>query len=360
MNVYYNRNGNPWGHHRHAEKMTAFPTNKTFLWENQEIFVPAVYTGTSGAILDICIKFPIEDMASFLKKWSKNRRLSLRSQEDFEQMEAANPCSIDFESEMSLNEISLQQRMRSSLMWYPAAVFHLEESNEITPAARSAEFYDEEEGEEIPTAEEWQNDRDAEKLMTAYDCDRNFCWYFGRLIYAWNNEPVLFPKKISLTLKAISKPVTAAHFSTDLSCFDQKMKITHPITGQEYLLILHGCRETEIPFSGFGGEKGMCYPKCCMELSYSISPEPKERHILNILDCAEGDQPKRKGGSEKNLSESFGATAFFIAGKSDCPNHLTAFSSLHFEPVQKVCWRVVFQIKPRKDAMISFPTDFFR
>lgn len=281
MDVYYNKNNNPWRRSKRSEKLTSFPVNKSFLWQNQEVFIPAVYTGRSGAVLDICIKIPIEDMAIFLKKWNQTRRLSLRTQEEFEQMEADNPCSIDFESEMSFNEIPLQQCMRCSLMWYPTAVFALEENTEITPAARSAEFYDEEEEEEISSEEEWQNDRDAEKLMRAYDCDRNFCWYFGRLVYDWKKEPVLSPKQVSLTLKAMPKPVTAAHFTTDLSCHEQKMKITHPVTGQEYILTLHDCKETEIPFAGFGGAEGMRYPSHCQELSYSISPAP-ERLSLDI------------------------------------------------------------------------------
>lgn len=356
MNVYYNKNGNPWGHNKRAEKLTSFPVNQTFLWQNQEVFIPAAYTGKSGAILDICIKIPIEDMAAFLKKWNEERRLSLRTKEDFEQMESDNPCSIDFETEMSFNEISLQQCMSSSLMWYPAAVFTLEEDNEITPAARSAEFYDEEDLEKIPSEEEWQNDKDAEKLMQAYGCDRNFCWYLGRLVYSWKKEPVLSPERVCLTLKAMPKPVTAAYFTTDPSCFEQKLKTTHPVTGQEYILTLHNCKIAEIPFSGFGGAEGMRYPNYCQELSYSISPKP-EPLSLDILDCTEGDHPKKESDLDHTLSESCGPTAVFAIGKTGCPDSCTAFSSLHFEPVPNVRWRIVFQIKPREDAVICFPIE---
>lgn len=338
MDVYYNGNGNTWGKGRKSEKLTAFPAQKTFLWENLDVFIPTVYTGKSGAILDVCIKISVEDMAAFLKKWNREKRLSLHTNEDFEQMEKENPCCIDFEADMRLNDEPLKQRMRASLVWYPEEVYFLEESDEFTPAARSADM----------------QDADAEKLMTAYHCDRNFCWYFGRLVYNWNNEPVLFPQKVSLVLKAMPEPVTAAHFTTNLSCSDEKVKIIHPATGQEYVLTLHECEETEIPFSGFGGAKGMCYPKLCQKLSYSISPKP-EQNSPDILDCTNSDQPRRETASGSMITQSCGPTAIFAAGKGSLPDLSVAFSSLHFEPVQSVRWRAVFQMKPREDAVLSFP-----
>ena len=353
MDVYYNTNGNFWRRGRQTKKLTAFSIQKTFLWGNLKVHIPAVYTGRAGAILDVCIKIPAEEMIAFLNKWSKGRRLSLRTQEDYERMEADNPCCIDFESEMYFNDQPLQQGVRSSLMWYPKTVFELDKDDEITPAARSTEFYDEDEdGEEIPTADEWQNDKDAEKLMTAYDCDRNFCWYFARLFYEWDEEMILSPKKVFLILKAETKSVTTTHFTTDFSCSDQKIKLTHPVTGEEYVLTLYECKERKLPFSDFG-EKGMCYPTCCQELSYGISLEP-ECGLLDIRDCNEGDEPKREGVSDKVLSENCGATAFFVAGKTESSDKSVAFSSLHFEPVHEVHWRVVFQIKPREDAVVSF------
>lgn len=58
MDVYYNGNGDPWGHGKQKNKLTKVPVDQTFLWETQEIFIPAVYVGEAGAILDICAKIP--------------------------------------------------------------------------------------------------------------------------------------------------------------------------------------------------------------------------------------------------------------------------------------------------------------
>lgn len=351
MPVYYNKNGNPFGRSKNSEKLTAYPVGRTFLWENQEVLIPAVYTGKSGAILDICIKIPLEDMILFLKKWNKDRRLSLHTQEEYEQMETDNPCCIDFEADMYFDDIPLKQRMRSSLMWYPKEVFYLEDDDALSPAAQSADLQEEDEV-EIPAVDACSNDRDAEKLMKTYDLDRSFCWYFGRLVYCWQTKALLSPGKIALTLKAEPKSITVSHFTTDLSCLEQIIKITHPTTGQKYLLTLHECKETKLPLSDFG-KKNMLYPRYCHELFYSVSPRP-ECNLLDIRDCDDGDSPRRADASDNILSESCGPTAIFAAGRSGCLDKSIAFSSLRFQPVPKICWRVVFWIKPKEDAEISF------
>ena len=75
MNVYYSKN--LWGRDRYAKKLTPVPLQKTILWNTQELFLPAVYVGEAGAVLDVCEKIPVSDMEAFLKKWDRERRLSL-------------------------------------------------------------------------------------------------------------------------------------------------------------------------------------------------------------------------------------------------------------------------------------------
>lgn len=41
-----------------------------------------VKAGKPGVVLDVCAKIPIEEMTAFLKKWNKERRLSLKTPED--------------------------------------------------------------------------------------------------------------------------------------------------------------------------------------------------------------------------------------------------------------------------------------
>lgn len=334
MDVYYNGNGALWGHGRAKTKLTEFPVHKTFLWGKQEVFIPAVYVGRAGAVLDVCGKIPVEDMILFLKKWDRTRRLSLKTQEEYEQLEADNPGSRDFTVDMQINDTPLTCRMSSSLRWYPPA---------IDPDNRDSE--------EMPAEEDWQNDIIAEKLMDAYDCDRKCCWQFGRLVYDWNTEPLLVPREVSLLFQARSFPVTAAHFNTNISCGSETVKAVHPVTGQEYTLTLHEVEQTRHSFAEIG-KKGILYPEYCQILSYSVSPEI-EHSLFDIRDCADGDRPKKAENTEK-MSGTSCASAVFMAGKNPFPERRLAASSLHFEPVPQTRWRVVFQIKEREDKYIRF------
>lgn len=56
MEVYHDNN--IWGKGRPETKLTAIPVNRSFLWDKQEILIPAVYVGNAGAALDVCAKIP--------------------------------------------------------------------------------------------------------------------------------------------------------------------------------------------------------------------------------------------------------------------------------------------------------------
>ena len=160
------------------------------------------------------------------------------------------------------------------------------------------------------------------------------------------------PQKISLAFQANLISITAGHFSTGVSCDGETVKVANPITGQEYILTLHGCEQTRHSFAEIGA-KGMVYPEYCQILSYSITPE-LDRSLFTIRDCAEGDQP-RMGDVQGQSGGSDGPTAVFMAGKNAAPEKRSAVSSLHFEPVPEVQWRVIFKIKRKNDVETSFP-----
>jgi len=331
MDVYHDNN--IWGKGSPETKLTALPINHSFLWGEQEILIPAVYVGKAGAVLDVCAKIPIEDMAAFLKKWDYKRRMSLKTPEEFEQIDADNPGSREFVVEICLDGTPLVLRMSSSLRWYPESVIQMGNAN---PASEDG----------------FENNKSAEEWMRAYSCDKGCCWYFERLSYNWNGEPILSPQNISLAFRANLISITAGHFSTGGSCDGKTVKTADPITGQEYTLTLHSCEQIRNSFAEIGA-KGVVYPECCQILSYSIAPEI-DHSLFCIRDCAEGDHP-RMGDTQEPPSGSNGPTAVFMAGKNAAPDNRMAVSSLHFEPVSEVQWRMVFQIKPKNDAEISFP-----
>ena len=382
MDVYHNGNflnTGFTGTARQKAKLTALPVHQTFLWESQELFIPALYVGKAGAVLDVCVKIPVADMAAFLKKWPKERRLSLKNPEDYEQFEADNPGSLNFHAEMSLDDMPLKLSSHCSINWYPETVFQMGNEN---PAPAQED--------------EWENDKAAEMLMEAYGCDRESCWHFGRLNYNWNDEPVLSPQRMELEFCAEQIPVTAGHFTTitntvgELQVFagqtmrqhvssaqppqphtapgkpeppttsgilpgetedtGKTIKITHPVTGQEYTLTLYECRQNRHSFADIGA-KDVLYPEYCHLLSYCISPEIS-RDLFDIRDCAEGDHPRKAEASEES-GGSQGAAAVFMACKSSLPERRAAVSSMHFEPVSEIRWRIVFQVRTKPNRKIA-------
>ena len=383
MDVYHNGNflnTGFTGTARQKAKLTALPVHQTFLWESQELFIPALYVGKAGAVLDVCVKIPVADMAAFLKKWPKERRLSLKNPEDYEQFEADNPGSLNFQAEMSLDDMPLKLSSHCSINWYPETVFQMGNEN---PAPAQED--------------EWENDKAAEMLMEAYGCDRESCWHFGRLNYNWNDEPVLSPKRMELEFCAEQIPVTAGHFTTitntvgELQVFagqtmrqhvssaqppqphtapgtpeppatsgilpgetedtGKAIKITHPVTGQEYTLTLYECRQNRHSFADIGA-KDVLYPEYCHLLSYCISPEIS-RDFFDIRDCAEGDHPRKAEASEES-GGSQGAAAVFMACKSSLPGERAAVSSMHFEPVPEIRWRIVFHVRTKPNRKMTF------
>lgn len=358
MDIYHN--GNFRGGRR-GSRLTPVPVQRTFLWEGQEIYIPAIYVGKAGAVLDVCAKIPVEEMTAFLKKWPRERRLSLKTPEEYEQIDADHPGSRDFLAEMSLDDMPLTLASSCSINWYPRAVFQM--GNEADAPAQDGE---------------WENDKDAEELLEAYGCDRAFCWHFGRLNYNWKEEPILSPRQAALEFRMQQVPVTAGYFTTSVNTSGQlhlrtnrpeslsatseipvrandgadAVKAVHPVTGQEYTLTLHECQQTRHSFDEIGAED-VSYPEYGQLLSYSISPEI-DRQLFDIRDCSEGDRPRKKKAS-KDSGSAQGAAAVFMAGKSAVPERRMAASSLHFEPVEEVRWRMVFQVQRKGNLKIAFP-----
>lgn len=339
MDIYHNQSIHE--HSGRGTKLTPLPVKQTFFWEGQEIYIPAVYVGKAGVVLDVCAKISLDDMTGFLQKWDQCRRLSLKTQEDFEQMEAENPAARDFTVKMSLDSIPLENNMSSSLYWYPPSIFQLLEEE-------SAD-------DESTSAQENKNSHNAETLMEAYGCDRDCLWRISRHSFNWNDRPILSPRNISLTLRADTFSITAEHFTTDSSLGypDKKtIKTLHPITGKEYTLTLHGCVQTKYDING-SAEDNLIYPQYLQELCYTISPKIS-RQFFDILDCAESE-PARTRERDGNTCSSDGPTAVFLASKSASKNFQTAVSSLHFSPVETVRWRIVFHIRPKEDMQITLP-----
>ena len=346
MEVYYTTDETIWGHSKQEEQLTKVSINRTVLWEDQEIFIPAVYVGVSGAMLDLCVKIPSGDMIRFLKKWENPAEsASLKNPEEYEQFESENPSCKHFNTELCLNGTPLALAMGSNLFWYSADVVHQTEAKETLSQARTAPAAND--GAVSP----WQNDPDAELVRTAYHCGADCCWQFGRFVYQWTDAPVLSPQEVTLLFRARPKPVTAGHFVTVSGSGTKPvelLKAVHPTTGREYTITQRECRLTR---HSFDNTKGISYPEYSQSLIYSISPSLAPE-LYEIADCSAGDTPRRTDAPGIPCSH----TAAFSCAPSPAPDKRLAVSSYHFDRFfSEVCWRLVFYVTPKEDLEVHFP-----
>lgn len=331
MKVY--NSGSFWGHDKGDTPLKPVPVNQSFTWEDLEGILPAVYVGDSGVVLDLCICVPLDRLRKYLEKWNQQERLSALTDEDYEQMEQDNPCALDFRVDLMLDGVELQQMQMCATVWHPLKL------------------------------EDECIEEEAEKLMTEYGCDRTRGWEFIRCMYRWKDGVNTAPRKIRLRFEERQSPFTVGYFCTGTECEGMQIEVCHPVTGETSTITLHGQQEERLSretLEQMDSGRGMEYPACYQILSYQTAPgiTPEE---LRICDCAKSDQPiaKRDENEPGSVAVSMiagvdGPTAIFVAGKNPDRTYQTAMSALHFESVAEVQWRIVIQIKKRKDVEIDF------
>ena len=108
----------------------------------------------------------------------------------------------------------------------------------------------------------------------------------------------------------------------------------------------------------------MEYPSHYLAMSYSLEPDISGRGFM-IQDCAEGDRPRQKKRTpNESAPVAFcDAAVIGVIGGADGPTAVimgqsapklhAACSSLHFEPVDEVEWRVIFSEKQKEDIEIE-------
>ena len=101
-------------------------------------------------------------------------------------------------------------------------------------------------------------------------------------------------------------------------------------------------------------------------MSYTITPEIPDRTV-NVFDCAESDQPRRIESVPPEKPYEPQAThccVMGIIGGADGPVAITvgvpeeakvqaACSAVHFEPVEKVEWRLTFREEPCAEMTVE-------
>ena len=135
----------------------------------------------------------------------------------------------------------------------------------------------------------------------------------------------------------------------------------HPITGAQHCLTVQELESQELSQTHFPDDT-MEYPRFFKTMTYLVEPDIERNHI-SVLDCADGDSARQKKGISREKG-SGSAASIGIIGRADGPTAIimgnvvprtmhAACSSVRFEPVDHVEWRIVFREKLKEDIQIT-------
>lgn len=338
MDVYFNT----VSQEKRETPMKELWVNRKFLWNGEEGFIPAIYVGAEGIIVQLCLSVPLEQIRTFREKWGVPGEDEDWTEEQVEQIERELPFGRHFEMELEAEGERLINSHCTADAWNPLCAW-----DEAVEVRRPGEY-------------------STEQLADYYGCDKNSGWYFEKAAFRWNNGkepaqksgeerlrvPEELPAHFKLTLRAKKQSWTGTHFLTKEGCSEHAVSVENPVTGEQYALTIHECsRETleesalEVP-----GKEEIIHPRCCQKLIWSIVPELSPE-TFSIRDCAHSDQPRKKkiiqtpeGEREALISAGCYAVHALVVRQKDDQRHISC-SALHHEPFREVEWRTVFQIK---------------
>lgn len=323
MNVYYS---GFFGPSKGQKPLTPIPLHRPFTWEDKEGLLLSLYVGDLGAVLDLAIRIPLEELKRFLEKWPAEKRLELfqsSDQEAMENFEHDNPSVLNFRTQMALDDIPLELSQCTMTVWHP-----------------------------LDTDEDFQISPDAQKLMEAYQCDPESGWIFCRHLYKWKDTPILSPSTLSLTFQAEKTPFTVTYFTTEEHLRGETVQAIHPFTGKCYTVTLLDCKPTCQEWSSLSLPDHLEYPSYAQTLTYTVSPEPPEGE-LQIQDCGQYDKPREKTADNQEKACANGPIAVFMAASSPSPTAHVSVSAFHFQPVSSIRWRVLFQLNTYPDLTLT-------
>lgn len=352
------------GSFRHAGEDSGreVPVRKEFLWGRKKWVIPALYLCQKGLVIDFCMEVESAELKTFIEKWDLARTAcDLRSREQELKLHLEHPLDVSFSSHISLNGKELKSEHSCAVSWLPEACF---------PGSR---FPD-----------KMTPDPEAKAVLEYYGLDRDKAWSIHRHAYRWTPDMGPFTPEawreslktagpLLIHLERDRESIPAERF-TALN-IGQRVPIRHPLTGAEYLLTVHDIRSESLPPDPFP-DSCMEFPGHCTVVFYSLQPDLPNQDF-HLLDCAEGDAPRRKKGASGSVKYASVSSTIFIGipGGTEGPAAIllpddakhsgaaaratlhNSCSSVYFETPEQLQWLAVFCEKLAEDITVEVPAD---
>lgn len=291
--------------------------DKTFCWGEEVWHVPSIYICPEGLIVDFCLEVQPERIKAFIEKWNLlERDYKDVSIEERNRIEVENPLNRQFRATMKVNGLELKEKHSYGTSWIPASCMQKE-----------------------------ARETDAKKLLEHYGYDPDLGWVVRRAGFSWAKSASKEIRQMTVRMESEMTDIPGIHFKNPR--IGESISFCHPISGCEHTLTVKEYESQEMKRDHFRDDE-LEYPTHFMTMSYTVSPDIPPQKI-SVFDCMQGDSPRRKAGGAV-LACSVGVAGLI---RINTPEEVrTTCSSLYFEPVEEVEWRIVFREKMAEDMEV--------
>ena len=318
--------GGFWGHHGRGRAGTEIELDRQFDWGGRRWLVPAVYACAKGAVLDLCMRVPAEEIRRFREK----RDLDPESDacEDLSperqlQIEADYPFGFDPILRLTVNGKALQAAHGRTAVFVPGG-----------PDGEMSEA-------------KWVADH--------YGLDTSCGWLICRFAFPWRGRRPAAIESLVLTMDRQPCRVAGPHFAVRAP--GDTFVFAHPVSGTVYTLTVRELDRQTIPQSALGDGRRR-YPTQFTAMTYVLSPAPGDDDI-SVFDCARSDEPVLLAPDTDRFApkaQNDLACCIGVIGGADGPTMIVtggepredlraACSALHFAPTDEIEWRIEFRIR---------------
>ena len=326
--------GNFWGCSGQDRAGQEITVGKSFQWAGREWLIPAVYLCGKGLVVDFCMRVPADEIRAFLEKWEIDPETEQErefSQQEQMQIDLDNPLCFDIRPVVLVNGRELKASHGSGLCYNP-----------VFPQG-------------IGDESKW--------VAEHYALDPTAGWTVSRWCFAWATSKKPAIRELSVTMWQQPRNIPGPHFTADKP--GDTFAFVCPSTGERHTLTVQEIQSDEIS-SERDFMPGFEFPSHYRMMTYTITPKLPDGAV-HVFDCAESDQPRQIQPVSPEYpyqpQASIGC-AIGIIGGADGPTAImvgvpegakvqTACSSLHFEPIEKVEWRLAFREEPCGEMTIK-------
>lgn len=302
---------------------------KAFHWAGIDWVIPEVYACEEGLVVLTLGKVDPAEVRKYIQDGPATH-------EDIERMDAECPLNIHLRCAAKVNGSVGVFCGGSGMAWMP------------------------------PMPGEDNGYQNAKWVLEHYGFDTKFAWIINRDNYRWpdGTRPELNSLEVTVTQRPVS--LSATHFKTPLN--GKNVKVQHPLNGKTYTLTIEDIKQAEADMQN-AHSMGLEFPTKYTWMEYRIQPDLGGNQY-RIMDCKQSDEPRpmkiTHAESPAEVQINGEAAAIGIIGGADGPtavfmsrptckaSHLRmASSSMRFEHVNEVEWRIVFLEKLHEDITVT-------